>query len=214
MTIALPIPASPDDVSTYDGLVEAIVATLQDSTLTTHAPRFIYLAESRFNRLLYNLEMEGVSTSPAAARMALPTDFRALRSIHLATDPLMPLSYMSPDVFHTSWAFSTTGKPQNYSIIANEIVLGPSPDDTYSVSLTYMRGLVGLSESNTSNWLLESHADLYLYASLMHAEFFGWNDARLPVIKAFVDEMIAELNAADSSKRFGGPIRLRPSSVA
>jgi hypothetical protein len=42
------------------------------------------------------------------------------------------------------------------------------------------------------------------------AEFRGWNDGRLPMLKAWYDELIEEVNAAGlRARRAGGPIRMR-----
>lgn len=210
MTIALPILGTPDDINTYDGLIEAIVATLKDSTLEDQAPRFIYLAENYINRKLHNPDGENVVTATATARMALPADFRSVRSIYLDNDPRDLLTYMSPDDMRFFWPSQTTGKPRNYSLIAGELVLGPSPDDSYTVNLTYMGALTHLTTDNQQNWLIEKHADLYFYASLMHAEFFGWNDERIPLISNAVDAMIVDIQAEGIRAKYGSGLRMRP----
>jgi len=56
--------------------------------------------------------------------------------------------------------------------------------------MTYRANLPGLSVSIQSNWLLARRPDLYLYGTLIHAEFYNWNDERLPLIKAAVDEAL------------------------
>ena len=36
-----------------------------------------------------------------------------------------------------------------------------------------------LSDSATTNWLLASHRNAYLYGTLAQAELLGWNDSRM-----------------------------------
>lgn len=188
-------------ITSYATLVDAITDRMNNADLSSYAPEFIQMAEATFNRRLSNLEAEGQSTATAAAAMALPYDYKIIRSVHL--DDHGPLGQLSPDDFQTKWADDTAGQPEDYALMAGELRLGPTPDATYTITMTYVRKLTGLSAVNTTNWLLESHPDLYLYASLMHAEFRGWNDERLPLIKSMSDEIMAEINIADAMQRRG-----------
>jgi hypothetical protein len=214
MTIALPIPGSPDEISTFDGLVSAIQYTLKDTTLADHAARFIFLAEAEFNRVLYNPECEDQLTTTTAATVTIPPDFKSIRSIYLDTDPRTMLEYVTPQVLRQRWNVQTTGQPQVYSLIGNNIVFGPAPDDTYDLIVDYNRVLTALSSANQTNWLSEKHADLYLYAALVHAEFFGWNDERIPMIRQYVDNVIAQINDVGNRRRIGPSLRIRAGSSA
>lgn len=209
MAIILPVQVAPDDINTYDGLVAAIADTLKDSTLSVQAPRFIYLAESMFNRKLSNPEMEGKITAAAAEVMGLPTDFSSIKTVTIDTSPVTVLKYMEPVALHEKWGNNQSGIASNYTIEANQLVLAPAPLSTSTVTMTYFRNLTHLAADVQSNWLLENHPDLYLYASLMHAEFFGWNDERLPMIKAGVDEMISDIQATGRKQRTGGILTAR-----
>ena len=200
-------------ITDYDSLVTAIVDRMNDAALSDYAPEFIQMAEAMFNRRLGNLEMEGTATNTATASMALPTDFGAMKSIYLDTDPRQPLAPMTAAQIRHYWAAQTTGKPVNYALTSNEILLGPAPDDAYDVIITYVRTLEALTDINTTNWLLEKHPDLYLYGSLIHAEFRGWNDDRLPLLNNAVEGMIAEINVSGNRMRTATGLRMRPSAM-
>ncbi len=214
MTVALPIPGSPDEISTFDGLVSAIQSTLKDTTLEDHAPRFIFLAEAEFNRVLNNPECEDQLVTTTAATVTIPPDFKSIRSIYLNGDPRTALPYVTPQVLRQKWSVQTTGQPQVYSLIGNNIVFGPAPDDTYDLIVDYNRVLTALSAANQSNWLSEKHADLYLYAALVHAEFFGWNDERIPMLRQYVDNVIDQINGVGNRRRIGPGLRMRPAASA
>jgi hypothetical protein len=200
-------------ITTYDTLVQALVDALADSNITTRAPMLIGLAEAMFNRRLDNMEMEESATALTTSSMALPSGFSSLKSIFLNTDPRVVLTYMTPDDLRYYWGAQATGQPVNYSLIENEIVFGPSPDTTYTVDLTYIASLTALSSTNQTNWLLTGNPDLYFYASLMHAEFFGWNDDRLPVLQAATEQIIGEINKEGLERRYGGRMRMRPTVI-
>lgn len=198
-------------LDSYSDLVAAIVDRMNDASLEDQAPEFIRLAEASFNRRLFNLESEGTAKIAADASIPLPTDFLTLKTIWLDTDPRTLLQPMSQDDLSRYYAFQTTGKPQNYAFSADQLVLAPSPDDTYTVTMTYVRSLAPLSEVNTTNWLLEKHPDLYLYGALVEAEIRGWNDERAAGINARVEGIIAEINQSGLKRRTAGGMRMRSS---
>lgn len=208
MAIALPIPGSPDQITTYDGLVSAIQNYLKDTTLESHAPRFIALAEARFNRVLVNPDFEETVTIAADASVSLPPDYREIRSVYI--DGNIPLTYVSPDFLRNVLADSPNGTPIYYTVIGGELSLAPAPADTYTITLSYTRVLTALSSDNQTNWLSERHPDLYLYGSIIHAEYYGWNDERIPMLKEGVDEMLAEINGEGNRRRAGGRLIMRP----
>ena len=54
---------------------------------------------------------------------------------------------------------------------------GPSPDTTYTGYLSYYKNIAALSDSNTTNPILDRHPGIYLYGSLFHsANFLGGID--------------------------------------
>lgn len=196
-------------ITNYSELVDAITGWMNDASLSAYAPDFIAMAEASFNRRLANLEMEGTATIAAAASVSLPTDFISIKTLYLDTDPRKLLEPMSEGDLRRYWAAQTTGEPASYALASESILLGPAPDTTYTLSMTYLRKLTPLSASNITNWLLEAHPDLYLYASLLHGEFRGWNDDRLPMIGNAVDTIISEINMAGNRRRTASGMRMR-----
>lgn len=193
-------------ITTYQTLIDAIVETLEDSTVETPAPRFIQLAEARFNRLLFDIDAEATATTSTTAgdnTIAFPTRFRQARALRIGSDPTNVLKQLSIDDLNAKWADASTGQPEDYAISGGQFFLGATPDDEYTVTITYVKGILPLSDSNATNWLLDAHPDLYFYGSLLHAEFYGWNDERLPLMKQAVDEMLGEIKVADAMRRHG-----------
>lgn len=200
-------------ITTYSGLVTSAGEWLNRSDLVLKVPLFIQMVEERLSRILRVPEMEEeASLSTTAERISLPTDFRQARALYLDTDPRQELEPVSLGTLRTKYACQTTGKPECYAISGSEIVFGPAPDDTYDAILTYYQDIPALSTDNETNWVISKHPSLYLRGVLLEAEFFGWNDERLPLIKTAWDEAIDELMGQGNAKRFGGaPLRLRPS---
>jgi hypothetical protein len=132
-----------------------------------------------------------------------------MRALKVNTDPVRVLEPVSPDYLWTFYGSSATGKPKVFSVIGSEIAFGPIPDSTDTVEMWFYQ-FDALSDSNTTNWLLTAHPDIYLYGSLVEAEPFYTNDARMPLWKARLDEAMAELETADMRDRWsGGALTMR-----
>ena len=86
-----------------------------------------------------------------------------------------------------------------------------SPDGTYTLQIQYFAKVPALTSSNTTNWLLTSHPDAYLYSTLMAAEPFLMNDARLQTWASLSEKAIQEIVDADDASRYaGGTLAARP----
>ena len=119
-------------IGTFAQLKTATANWLDRSDLTDRIPEFITLAETRFNRNLRIRDMETVSTAISTAagtrEYSLPTGFVQMKEFHLSTDPITPLSYITPEMMSRLWAGSAKSKPQVFTIIADNVRLGPNPD--------------------------------------------------------------------------------------
>ena len=86
---------------------------------------------------------------------------------------------------------------------------------TDNLVILYWRKLASLSDSNTSNWVLEKHPDLYYSASLAHSEAWLKNDPRVALWAQSSIQIIKEIEEHDVHDRYsGGPIRVRTERAA
>ena len=196
-------------IGTYAQLQTAVAAWLARSDLTSVIPDFITLAEAKLNRLLRCRQQEQRSTATATEYMALPTGFLELRSIELTTSPPYPLELVSPDEIDRDYS-SSTGQPMVYCLLANQIQLAPVPDSTYTVEVDYFEVIPPLA-SNSTNWLLTSHPDIYLYGSLLEAAAYLQDDPRVPAWNAAYTQVLQQLQSADRRARWSGSrLAVRP----
>lgn len=70
--------------------------------------------------------------------------------------------------------------------------------------LVYYQRIPALSDVVTTNWLLESNPDLYLYAALAAAEAWLKNDPRLPVWQQAVTAFLDALEDLDTEAKYDG----------
>lgn len=204
-------------ITTYDELKAAVGSWLKRDSLDTEIPNFIQLAEAHFNRVIRATEMEARATVAADGEfVALPDDFLALREIHAEGTQDRPLKYVSPQELTRLEQSGFDGRPYAYTIADNQIKLYPAPsaENELQIEVIYIQKIPALSASNTTNWLLASHPDIYLHGALIQAEGFFYNDQRMPIWQQKCDIAIATLNdSANKSRVGGGPMIPRVRSV-
>ena len=194
-------------LSTYSDLQTSIANYLARSDLTSQIPDFITFAENRLRRELRIRQMlKSVTTATVAndSTVELPADFLQVRDFVVVTNPLTPLSYSSPSSLSNDPRASEVGVPKSYTILANDFQMSPVPDAVYTVKLLYFAAPTYLSSSNTSNVFLTAAPDALLYASLIEAEPYLMNDARINTWGTMYDRAIASLAKSDEEGQYSG----------
>ena len=195
-------------ISNYTELQTAVANWLDRDDLSARIPEFIGLCEARFNRSLRIRAMEtldtSVSTVAGTKTIALPTGYVQMRDIHITGDPLVQLQYVTPEIMNRIHAGSVSGRPEVYTIIGENIVLGPTPDAVYSTSMLYYKTFDALSDSSPTNWVITNAPDVYLYGTLLEAEPFLMNDARVQLWATALTESINTLQEQDNKDRHSG----------
>jgi len=202
--------------STYSDLQTSIANYLARSDLTSQIPDFITFAENRLRRELRIRQMlKSVTTSTVSgdSTVEVPSDFLEIRDFVVMTNPITPMSYSSPSTLSNDPRTSEVGVPRSYTILANEFQLAPSPDAVYTLKLLYYSAPAYLSSSNTTNTFLTTAPDALLYASLIEAEPYLMNDARINTWGTMYDRAIASLTKSDESTQYSGvPLSIKLTS--
>ncbi len=191
----------------YSSLKSTIASYLARSDLTNQIPDFIRLGEERLSRDLRTRKMLVVAranTTAGDSTVGLPTDFLEMRDMHLRTTPVQSLTYYSPNAFFAGSRTTDSGKPVDYTILANEIQFAPIPDTAYSVQMLYYAKPQYLTDTNINNAFLANYPDALLYAALGEAEPYLMNHATLQTWAALCDRAILAINTSDQSSEYGG----------
>tara|TARA_R100001443_G_scaffold27140_3_gene40436 strand:- start:14427 stop:15053 length:627 start_codon:yes stop_codon:yes gene_type:complete len=194
-------------INSYATLQTAVANWLDRDDLSDRIPEFIALNEAIFNRILRIRPMETTVTATTVGGTKsydLPTGYVQMRQIHLATSPITPVQYLSPEMMYRVWAGSTSGKPHSYTIIGDKVFFGPTPDSAYDYTITYYKTFDNLSDSTTTNWVILNAADVYLYGTLLQAEPFLNNDQRISVWERGLRQAMADLQEQDDKDRHSG----------
>ena len=194
-------------ITTYAELQTATANWLDRTDLTSRIPEFIELAEANFNRVIRQPDMvaKDDSFSIAGRYTTLPTDTLEIIRIVVDLTPVIVLEYLTPEeISERRIVMSSTGKPYYFTTIGgatNQLEVLPSPDSTYTSSIVYYTRIAALSDGATSNWLLASHPDIYLFGTLVEAEPYLKNDERMPMWTARLDKALNDLGLQGQRER-------------
>ena len=194
-------------ISTYAELQTAVANWLDRADLTDRIPEFIALAEARMNRVLRIRLMEAKYTASSVAAQrnyALPAGYIQMRNLQINTTPIRPCQYVTPEIYDRLYGSTTTGTPEIYTIIANEIQLGPIPAGVQTIEMLFYKKITALSGSNTTEAMLTDNPDVYLYGALLEAEPFIMNDERVGLWAQGFQQAISDLQEQDNKDRHSG----------
>ena len=194
-------------INSFSTLKTAVANWLDRDDLDARIPEFIAINEAVFNRVLRIRPMETIVTEATVGGTKsydLPTGYVQMREIHLDTSPITSLQYLTPEMLYRVWAGSTSGIPNAYSIIGNQIYFGATPSGAYDYVITYYKTFDGLSDAAPTNWVILNAPDVYLYGTLLQAEPFLMNDQRITVWERGLRQAIADLQEQNDKDRHSG----------
>lgn len=170
-------------------------------------PSFIALAEADLQRKVRHWRMEKRSTAEIDTQYsAIPADFVEAVRFYVTSGDTQPLELISQAELldRKRKNMNTSGKPMFYALTAGEIEVYPAPDATYTTELYYIARIPALSDSNTTNWLLDSYRDAYLYGALIHSAPYLKEDARIQTWAALYQSAVDAINTESEKGKFGG----------
>ena len=194
-------------ITTYAELKTNIADFLNRDDLTFVSSTFVSLAEADLNRQIRHWRQEKRSTAEIDTQYsAIPADMLEVIRFYITSGDTRPLELISQaEMLDRKFRnLNTSGQPAYYAVTAGELEVYPVPDGTYTSELYYFGKTDALSDSNTSNWILEHYPDAYLYGSLIHSAPYLKDDARIQVWAALYQSAIDSINQASEKAKFGG----------
>ena len=202
-------------LTNFTTLKASIANWLNRSDLTSEiADDFIKLTEADFNSKLRIRKMvTQTSFTIDAETEALPTGFLQVRDIYiLSGNTKFPLTYQTPSQMDSTVGTSTTGRPSSYTILGDTFRFSPKPDASYTAFINYYKSFDGLSDTNTTNYILTTHPAIYLYGSLFHAANFlgGINPQQVQTWQSMFATAMERLELNDREDQVSGsPLQVR-----
>ena len=202
--------------TSYSELKTEIADYLGRTDLTSKIPTFVTLAELRLSRDLRTRKMlTSASTTMTSGdgKVELPADFLEMRNIYTQGNPRMPVTYLSPSAFMRDARADESGLPVFYTVLGAEFEFAPKPDTAYVLEMLYFAKPTSMSDSVSSNAFLANYPDVLLYASLLEAEPYLINDARVATWADLYNRAIQNINSSDQNSEYSGvPLTMRVTS--
>jgi hypothetical protein len=218
VTTGLPIGAAEDGAGfTYSSLCSYIDTWLARTDCTEQAPFFISMFEDYLNYggdidpPLRCREMEVVTeiTPDDDLVCLLPDDFLEYRKVVELASIRRPLDYITDEQSEQLYPVRNTGGlPCHFSIVGE--YLYPLPVTSNDIELTYYQKIPALTETNTTNWLLENNKSIYFRGALMMAADYIKDEAEFAKQSQFVRALVAGMNRTDVIARYNrAAVKLR-----
>jgi hypothetical protein len=198
-------------ITNYTDLQTSIADFLNRDDLTSVIPTFITLAEAQIARDLRHWRQERRATTTLDETFEkMPADFIEIRSLYIDDKRQLErisLAELSRRKITTN---SLAGEPRFYTFNSNELEFFPPPDQNYELTMVYIARIDPLSETDTKNWLLTYHPDIYLYGALVQSAPYLQDDARASIWASLYTSAIDKLNLESiSAKHSGAVLKLR-----
>ena len=200
-------------LANYADLQSSVATWINRTDLTAVIPDFITIAEahhSRDLRLRKQINSTTIPTIPNTRGVALPSDFLEFENVSLLASPERQLTYAP--VEHLDIVYpngGTAAMPSLYTVEADQLLFGPTPDAVYSISVLYFARFPSLTISST-NWLMTNHPTTYLYAALMEACIYIKDKSGAAEYKALYEKVTKDLQTQDDrAQHSGSSLRVR-----
>ena len=195
-------------LANFNDLKSTIADFLNRDDLTSVIPTFIALAESQINRDVRHWQMETRSSGQQTGGdqySQLPADWIETIRLILTTGNKAPLTMISIADMATrrSSTNDTAGIPAYFSHVQGQIEFYPTPSSDTDIELLYYAKIPSL-ETNSTNWLMTSFPDVYLYGALLHSAPYLQDDARMAVWAQLYSAAVARVNQSSDSAKFSG----------
>jgi hypothetical protein len=200
-------------LATYVDLQASVAAWLNRTDLTAVIPDFVTITESKISRelrLRKQITTSTLTTSIGVRGINLPTDWLEFENVSLLTSPERQLTYAP--VEHMDVVYPNNGRndtPSLYTIEGDQVLFGPTPDSTYTVSILYYAKFPALATAST-NWLLVNHPTAYLYGCLMQGCVYLKDKEGAQEFNALYVNVITDLQKQDDqAQHSGSSLRVR-----
>ena len=197
-------------IQTYQDLKGSIANWLARPDIDEVIPDFITICEAQINRSLRTVDMEAIASTVIIAGQvyySTPTGMLKMRNLVVSGSPEVKLTYLTPEQLTVE--YPSEGSPcLAYTVVDGQIKLSGTANVAADANLrvSYWKANPPLTDTDNTNWLTINAPDLLLYGSLVGAEMYIVNDARMPMWKQAFQEEMTKINVAEKDKRYSGGV--------
>lgn len=192
-------------ITSYSELKTEIASFAHRDDLTSSLDTFIDLAEADMQVRSKLLEFEATGTiSITSGSGSLPSGFLGFVSVYVDNSPNRQLRFLPPSRFDAM--VNDYGSGTYYTIKGTTIHVDFSSGN---VSCTYRAKFTPLSDSNTSNAILASFPDVYLFGCLKQVAIWSHDTEQTERWAGLFNEAIARLKRYNVDRKFGPELAVK-----
>lgn len=199
-------------------LKASIADWLNRADLTTVIDDFIALVEAEVGRILKGRALTTTTgvTFDTSGAVSLPSDFVRAKALTLETDLYSwPVEFKPYEYLIQKRGQLVNGPPRYVCVVGDQMLFAPisDSDTAYTGTLVYDATVAPLTSTNTTNWLLTSHPDVYLFGSLYQSAPYLKDDERIPVWEQKYRVALDQIRVLAQDSEYGGTPIVRPVSA-
>lgn len=199
-------------LANYTNIADSVATWLNRegfSSLTDQVEDLIAIAQRRiFREDLRCLENVDSAFTIDSQTEAIPTGLLRVKAISIVQGSDHYEVNGAP--LKTVLSAGQNGRPYCYTLVGDTLYFGPTPDQSYTATVVYYKGLTPLSTSNATNWLSDNCPELVLYGAMYEASMFLKDDARAQIWSGRYQQTLNDLLMAEErSDLEGGSLQVR-----
>lgn len=195
-------------ITNYATLQTSIANFLHRTDLTSMITEFIADAETRiYNDIRIKAMETSFTNNIAAGVIPLPSGFLEWKFLYVNTSPVQKLDRKDVEWIYQFYPTRDAGGiPKFFAREGANVIFAPYPDSTYTINGIYYKRLESLSETNTTNWLIQNAPDVLRYGALCEAAVYCVNDERVPIWEQKFEAAKRRIMMTDKKERLSGSI--------
>ena len=195
-------------IADYASLQTAIATTLHRNDLTALIPVFIADAEERiYNDIRIQAMEASYSQAISSGVVTIPAGFLEWKFLYVDGSSAHKLTRKSAEWIYTNYPTrAAEGTPVFFAREGGSLIFGPYPTDGLIVKGLYYKRLPALSDSNTTNWLIENAPDLLRYAALTEAAVHTRDADAHQLFDGKTVQLVKRIQRTDDREAFSGSV--------
>lgn len=194
-------------ITTYSELQTAIGNWLNRTDLTSRIPEFIALAEADMRRNLRNdltIANDVMAAGSASMTIAGISGIVEIRGVWYNTSTYQYALKQTTLENLATLKRTGSGVPLYYAVGEDTLYFDIAADTAYAIQILAYASFTALSTGNTTNAILTSSPDLYLYGALKEAELYLEHDERNPIWAQKYQQAVRDENDRRERAELGG----------
>lgn len=189
-------------ITDYGTLQTAVITRSNRTDMTALVPDFI----RRAHDIIVGEVVMAADLTLDDNTIALPTGFREALSLWLVNRPWIQVCEASSIQMQT--LIGSSGRPAVFRIDGTDLILYPSPEQTYAGKLIYRLVRDFFADDEATNAILTRYPSVYLYGAMAELGRQIMDDTMTDRYEGMFRNEIARINQVETGDALRGPLQM------